>query len=106
MKYALDPGVWRRSDVNQLLAFTVAHETQQAILINFSPQPNEPASARITNTVLTRLSWQLSLTPAQAAFQLVASVKERLSAILSGGDAPTRQRSNAEMTTWSAPPDE
>lgn len=78
VKYALDSGGWRRSDVNQLLAFTVAHNSKRALLVNFSRGPNEAASVQVSRTAMKRISWQLTLAPADAALRLIADVKDWL----------------------------
>jgi 5-methylcytosine-specific restriction enzyme subunit McrC len=76
VKYVLDSGGWRRSDVYQLLAFTVAHNSKRALLVNFSGGPSEPASVQVSGTAMKRISWQLALAPADAALRLTADVND------------------------------
>jgi len=79
VKYSLDAGMWRRSDVYQLLAFAVAHQCSRALLVNFHPSVPEDASVQVAGTALRRLCWQLNLPPEQAAERLVEQVKSWLS---------------------------
>ncbi len=70
VKYSMDNGAWRRGDVNQLLAFSVAYGRSQLLLINFSDQAAEPTRAVVRNSIITRLSWETSLDAGAAAEQL------------------------------------
>ena len=79
VKYSLDEGKWRRSDVYQLLAFAVAHQCSRALLVNFHPSTPQEASVQVAGTALQRLCWQLDLPPEQAAEHLVEQVKSWLS---------------------------
>ena len=79
VKYSLDEGKWRRSDVYQLLAFAVAHRCSRALLVNFHPSTPQEASVQVAGTALRRLCWQLDLPPEQAADHLVEQVKSWLS---------------------------
>jgi 5-methylcytosine-specific restriction endonuclease McrBC regulatory subunit McrC len=79
VKYILDEGKWRRSDVYQLLAFAVAHQCSRALLVNFSPSTPREASVQVAGTALQRFCWQLDLPPEQAAGHLVEQVKSWLS---------------------------
>ena len=79
VKYSLDEGKWRRSDVYQLLAFAVAHRCSRALLVNFHPSTPDEASVQVAETALQRLCWQLNLPPEQAAEHLIESVKTWLS---------------------------
>ena len=79
IKYTLDEGKWRRSDVYQLLAFAVAHQCSRALLVNFHTSTPEEASVQVAGTALRRLCWQLDLPPEQAANHLIESVKSWLS---------------------------
>lgn len=75
VKYSLDKGSWRRADVYQLLAFATAHECSNALLVNFDPKKPPSAKVDVAGTVLDRVSWQLSETPAGAAERLVEDVR-------------------------------
>ena len=79
VKYSLDDGKWRRSDVYQLLAFAVAHQCSRALLVNFHPSTPQAASVEVAGTALQRLCWQLDLPPEQAAGHLIEQVKSWLS---------------------------
>lgn len=78
VKYALDDGKWRRSDLYQLLAFAIAHQCSRALLVNFHPSTPQEASVQVSGTALQRLCWQLTC-PEQAAEHLVEQVKSWLS---------------------------
>jgi 5-methylcytosine-specific restriction enzyme subunit McrC len=80
IKYSLVKELWRRSDVNQLLAFTVAFECNRALLINFHYSGPVQASAEVAGTQLERFSWRLDRTPEEAGQLLVHQVRNWLSA--------------------------
>lgn len=81
VKYSLDNGGWRRDDVYQLLAFSVAHSCDRALLVNFCTAPPQKASASVAGTLLERLSWRLDLPPHQAGELLVEQTRTWLTSV-------------------------
>jgi len=79
VKYSLDTGSWRRSDVYQLLAFAVAHQCSRALLVNFCESSLPDISVSVAGTMLHRLAWQLDQTPEQAAALLADEVRRWVS---------------------------
>jgi 5-methylcytosine-specific restriction endonuclease McrBC regulatory subunit McrC len=62
VKYSVDSGGWRRSDVNQLLAFATAFAVTDTLLVNFSPVRLLPRTETVTPVHLTRIAWNVGET--------------------------------------------
>lgn len=68
IKYSLDTGGWRRDDIEQLLAFAVAFNRDEALLLNLSQGHLITKYAQVHAVTLARLSWNI-VEPVAAAEQ-------------------------------------
>lgn len=81
VKYSMDQGTWRRSDVYQLLAFAKAFERDAGLLVNFSSEEVSPQSVAVATTRLHKVSWPLTLSPEEAGNSVIQAVSDWLSSL-------------------------
>lgn len=79
VKYSLDTGSWRRSDVNQLLSFSAAFDRTETLLLNFSPVALQPEQAQVRRVRLTRLAWAVDVPVTAAESEFRAALRTWLS---------------------------